>query len=78
MIAIIIAAVFRQLPPPDCCPEVKQHIERAIEKFFFEGWTVADMVLYFSCLEEFNPSLDEDVALKCMATIAAKYKEKAA
>ena len=38
-----------------------------------DGWSMNDVVALLNCMEEFNPSLDEETALARMATIQSKY-----
>ncbi len=40
-----------------------------------QGWLRHDAIAYCKCMEEVNPSLDEEIALARMARIRSKYKE---
>lgn len=38
-----------------------------------DGWTIADAVKYFIYMEDFNPTMPEDIAIREMGRIASKY-----
>lgn len=46
-----------------------------IRSLFFDGFSVDDAVAYCQCMEEFNPTLEEDVALERMDKLREKYKK---
>ena len=48
-------------------------VTREIAKCYQLNYAVYDVVNYMMCWEELNPDLDEDVALKRMARIRARY-----
>jgi hypothetical protein len=52
---------------------VMQAFEDAAVRLHRDGFSVDDAVAYLSCMEEVDPSLDEDVALERMNSIRAKY-----
>lgn len=52
------------------------HVGRCIEQTHNEGFSVEDSVAYCKCLEEVNPTLDEDIALARMDRIRSKYIQK--
>jgi len=70
-----VEEVFRRLPllPEEdrfLEPVIKQDIKRKLE----EGWSKQDILSCLRCVENFDPDLDEDIALRRMAKISAKYK----
>jgi hypothetical protein len=54
----------------EACSDV---ISRFIQSCQRSGWTTEDVINYVRCWEEFNPDLDEDVALARMRAISDKY-----
>lgn len=66
-----IAAVRARLP--DFPAEEAEGIDQCILQLYRSGFTVKDAAAYCRCMEEVNPSLDEDVALKRMSYIRSKY-----
>ena len=66
-----IAAVLNRLPtidPPD--PDAPGFI-RVLQQ---QGFTVGEAIAYCSLTEEYNPTLDEDVALARMKAIQTKVE----
>jgi hypothetical protein len=69
-----------------CFPEAFYNAENTLlEEILFmkcmiagmhtHGWLCSDAIAYCKCMEEVNPSLDEDLAISRMARIRSKYKE---
>lgn len=50
-----------------------EYFETLAKCYLENGWKEDDIVAYFKLTEEFNPELEEDVALRRMAKITEKY-----
>ena len=68
-----IAAVLARLPTPTDPMEV--NFIGGLQK---DGFTTDEAVAYCMCTEEFNPTLDETVALRRMAAIMDKVEKRKA
>ena len=60
--------------PDTIDPQDKFLAERLAKKFLNDGWSVTDIVNFIMCIENFNPELDENIALSRMAAIRSKYE----
>ena len=57
-------------------PEDFGIVKAGIEGLHQDGFTLSDAISYTACLEEVNPSLNEDIALERMAKIRGKYEKQ--
>lgn len=71
------AAVWARLPNITDADDVAR-LDRSIEGMQGRGFTVCDAVELCWCIENVNPELDEDIALKRMARIEARVKARGA
>jgi hypothetical protein len=56
--------------------EEKESILRGIKECLYNGFTETEAVKYCRNFEEYNPDLEEDVALKRMAAITKAVHER--
>lgn len=49
-------------------------LEKKAKYLIMAEWEENDIVVYLKCMEEYDPSLDEDIALARMKKISDKYK----
>ena len=70
-----ITAVMDRLPSisADDAEITKKYV---IAHLYNSGFTISEAVAYCECMEEFNPTLDESVALKRMYDIRLQVKER--
>jgi len=55
-------------------PADGEAVKECIGRLYRKGFSIRDATLFCECLEEIDPTLDEDWALKRMAGLEAKYK----
>lgn len=51
-------------------------VESTVRELSEQGWSPRDIIRYTQSLEYVDPTLDEDIALKRMAEISARYRKK--
>lgn len=66
--------VLARLPEIRECDVDYSNVVKAIENLWRNKYSFEDAVAFMRCTEEIRPWLDEDVALKRMAAISAKYQ----
>lgn len=69
----IIDTVLLNFPSCDNERDLKYACDKAVELYQKCHWSLTDIIEYLSCTEEFNPELDEQVALFKMQKIKDKY-----
>lgn len=48
-------------------------LRNCVERLYEDGFTVRDAAKFMKCFEDISPDLDEDIALKKMNALKAKY-----
>lgn len=69
-----VEQVFKNLPEILDLQD-KQMVESEVLRLLISGWEITDIVSYICCMEEVNPSLNEDIAIQRMNEIRSKYCE---
>ncbi len=76
---VFVQRVFLFLNAPvELDEELKKKLTSEAKRKFSKGWNVGEVVRLFNCIEDVNPDLEEDVALRRMAKINAEVKERLA
>jgi len=69
----LIANILNKIPETND-PEDKVLAENLAKRYLNAGWSPVDIVKFIMCIENFNPDLDESIALSRMAAIRSKYE----
>ena len=67
-----VRVVFSRLPKLDDVAD-RGVVTGGIQGMFLKGWSIDDAVAFHNWMQEFNPTVDEDTALRAMSVIAARY-----